>query len=273
MLKPRRLVLTLPVLVLVVLQCFPVLLVLLTSFRTEVSLLEFGPLALEGLFLGNYARVLGDDAFLSHLGASLLIAAGSTALAVVLGSLAAYGLSRLRFSGRRLLASSILVSRVVPPVALAIPVFLLLRSIGLTDSILGLIVAHTSFNLPFAIWLMMPFFAGLPRELEEAAFLDGCSSLSAFRIVMLPLALPGILVAAVFCFLASWNDFLFSMVLAGSKTKTAPLAVNAYMTGFGPEWGPMTASSLLILAPVLLLSLVLRRHMVGGLTAGGVKDA
>jgi multiple sugar transport system permease protein len=267
----RKLLRTLPLALLLLLQLLPIALLLLASLRTPVSLLEHGPLSLRGLHLGNYREVITRGHFLDHMWTSTRIALSSTALSLGAGSLAAYALARLEFRGRRLLAASFLVSRLIPPVALAIPVFLLLERVGHTDTPLGLVLAHTSFNLPFAIWLMMPFFAALPREYEEAASIDGCTRFQAFRIVIFPLALPGLLVAGIFCFLLSWNDFLFSLVLAGSRTRTASLAVNGYMTSFGPDWGPMSAASVLILVPVFLFSLALQRHIVSGLGAGGVK--
>lgn len=269
----RRLLLLTPLLLLAIWQGLPVLLLLITSLRSEASLLRHGPWAWDELFLEHYQRVLITDGFAQPLVNSLIVALTSTVLATTLGMLAAMAFARLRFSGSRFLAFSVFLSRVIPPVAMAIPVFILLKGVGLTDSLLGLILAHSSFSLPMAIWLMLPFFQSLPRELEEAAYLDGLSKLRTMYSIMLPLALPGVAVAASFCFLASWNDFLFSMLLSGAKTKTAPLAVNAYMTGFGPEWGPMTASALIILVPILLLSGYLRRHMVAGMLAGGVKDA
>jgi multiple sugar transport system permease protein len=260
-----------PVLIVVAIQVFPVLLILLTSFRKQVSLLQHGPFSLDGLFWGNYRQVLVTDEFLRYMGTSSLVALASTLISIATGSLAAYALTRFSFWGRKSLSVGILCARIIPPVALAVPLFLLLKQAGLTDTLAGLVLAHTTINLPFAIWLMMPFFESLPRELEEAAEMDGCSKLQVFRIIFLPLALPGLMVAGIFCFLLSWNDFLFSLILAGSDTKTAPLVVNGYMTGFGPEWGPMTASSMLIMFPVFLFSLLLQKHIVAGLSAGGVK--
>lgn len=274
MTNPRRwkaLALSFPLVVLVCFQLFPVLLIVLTSFKSQISLLQHGPFGTTGFFLGNYTKVIVADGFMSNLGTSLMIAMGSTAISVAAGALAAYALTRFRFTGSTPIAMAFLCARVIPPVALAIPLFLLLKKFHLTDSVAGLVLAHTTMNLPFAVWLIMPFFDSLPKDYEEAAEMDGCTQFQVFHKIFLPMALPGLLVAGIFCFLLSWNDFLLSLILAGSDTKTAPLVVNAYMTGFGPEWGPMTASSVVILVPVFIFSLALQKHMVSGISAGGVK--
>ena len=267
----KRAFLLFPLLVLVFLQLLPVAVVVLTSVRTPVSLLEGKLFSLEGFFAGNYVKVWTEDHLAGPLVNSLCIALGTVALSVTAGSLCAYALARLEFRLKGLFAGALLCARMVPPVALAVPLFLLVHALGLADTRTGLVLAHSTFNLPFAIWLLVPFFKALPKQLEEAALVDGCTRMRMFRSIVLPLALPGIVVAALFCFLLSWNDFLFSLILAGSETKTAALAVNGYMTGFGPEWGPMTASSVIVLAPVFALSLLLQRHIVGGLQSGGLK--
>ena len=258
--------------VLVAVQLFPILVIALTSMKTPISLLDdLGVFSPSGFFMGNYQRVLVDDGFMEYVSTSLVIAVSSTALSIICGSLAAYALARFNFRGRTYLALGILCSRMVPPVALALPAFILLRFFGAVDHSIGLILAHTTFNLPFAIWLMMPFFEILPKDFDDAAAMDGLGAIQTFRIIFLPLATPGLIVASIFCFLMSWNDFLYSLILAGSETRTAPLAINAYMTADQIEWGPMAASSMLVLVPVFFLCRYLQNHMIGDLTAGGVK--
>ena len=270
----RKHLLFLPVLLLLLLLCvqlFPVAIIVLTSFKTQVALLEHGPFSWSGFSLGNYLKVVTEDVFYKPMGTSLTVALGAVCFSLLTGAPAAYALARFRFRGKKLLAAGLLSGRLLPPVALALPLFLLFKKSGLTDTVAGLVLAHTSFNLPFAIWLLLPFFESLPRALEEAAEMDGCSRAQIFWHVYFPLTLPGLVVAGVFCFLLSWNDFLFSLMLAGSSVKTAPLVVNGYMTGFGTEWGPMTASSVLILVPVFVFSFWLQKHMVRGLSAGSLK--
>lgn len=262
----------LPVVLILLVQLFPLYIILLTSFKEPLSLLEDGGgLSWDGLFLGNYGRVIFEDGIWQPIKSSLWIACASSLASVSLGSLAAYALAIFKFRGNWLISMSILCSRMVPPVALALPAFLLLRMFGAVDNHWGLIIAHTTFNLPFAIWLMIPFFKLLPLDYQDAAAMDGLGLWQTFRIIYLPLAKPGIVVASIFCFLMSWNDFLYSLILAGSNTRTAPLAINAYMTSDQIEWGAMTASSVLVLVPVLVFCRYLQNHLIEGLTAGGLK--
>lgn len=267
-----RFLLWIPFLFVLGIQLLPIWIIALTSFKTPMALLDDGgALNLQGLFLGNYERVLFEDNLWQYIKTSLVIAFASTFLSVFTGALAAYPLARYRFPGRKVMTLGILCSRMVPPVALALPAFLLLRTFGAVDHYWGLILAHTTFNLPFAIWLLIPFFQLLPKDFEDAAVMDGLSTWQTFRLIFLPLALPGIIVSSIFCFLMSWNDFLYSLILAGSETRTAPLAINAYMTSDQIEWGAMTASSMLVLIPVFVLCKYLQNHLVNGLTSGGVK--
>lgn len=267
----RRRWLALPVAALVAAQLLPIAVIVLTSFKTPYALLKDGPLTLHGFFLGNYLQAMRDDDFFAYLRNSACIGALSTAASLTCGTLAAYALSRFRFRGREPIALAVLCARVVPPVTLAIPLFAVFRTLNLTDTLGGLALAHTSMNLPMAIWLMIPFFDAIPHELEQAAMLDGCNRWQVFTKVMLPLVRPGLMVTGIFCFLVSWNDFLFSLVLAGSRTKTATLAVNSYLTAWGADWGPMTASSVLVLLPAFFFAASLQKHVVSGVSAGGVK--
>jgi len=267
----KKAALLLPVVLLAGVQVFPVVVIILTSLKTPVALLEGSLFRLSGFELSNYQRVLFQDDLLTPMGNSFVIALASTLLSVGAGAMAAFALARIDFRFKKTFAGALLAVRLLPPVALAVPLFLLITKLGLADTRTGLALAHSAFSLPFAIWLLLPFFLGIPRELEEAATVDGFTRFQILRLIYFPLALPGLGVASMFCFLLSWNDFLFSLILAGSRTKTAPLAVNGYMTGFGPEWGPMTAASVLVLAPVFLLSLFLQRSLIGGIQSGGIK--
>ena len=270
--RPLNLFFWLSFLLVVFIQLFPVWVIGLTSFKTPLSLLEDGSaLSLDGLFLGNYQRVLFDDHLWQYVKTSLIIALSSTFISVFLGALFAYPLARFSFRGRTFLTMGLLCSRMVPPVALALPAFLLLRSFGAVDHYLGLILAHTTFNLPFAIWLLLPFFKALPDDFEASAAMDGLNTWQTFYLIFLPLVLPGLIVSSIFCFLMSWNDFLYSLILAGSETRTAPLAINGYMTSDQIEWGAMTASSMICLVPVFLLCKYLQNYLIGGVTSGGVK--
>jgi multiple sugar transport system permease protein len=255
------------------LQIAPVAMIIQTAFKTPRSLLEFGMFTTGGWTLANFERLFFEQSLGPDLLNSFLIASGSMALSVFCGALMAFALTRWEGKARKHLMTTLLIARLLPPVALALPLFLVLRQFFLHDTRTGLILAHTALNFPLATWILMPFMDSVPRALDEAASLDGASRLQAFLHVILPVTKPGIVVAALFCFLMSWNDFLFSLILAGSEVKTAPLTLNGYMTGFGTEWGPLCAGASLLLLPVFALSFKLHQHMIAAPTQGGVKGA
>lgn len=270
--KRRTALLIFPVVLIVLLQVLPICLIAITSFKSPLALLAGdGVFTLSGFFTGNYVRVLFEDMFGQYVLTSTLIALGSTGLSLLFAAPAAYGLAKINFGFNGGLAFGVLCLRMIPPIVLALPIFVLFRFLGLNDSVFGLIIAHTTFNLPFAIWILVPFFEEIPKDYEEAASIDGLSRWQTFRYVTLPLSKTGLLVSSIFCFLMSWNDFLFSLILAGSSTTTAPLAINAYMTSDRVEWGPMTAASCLILVPAFFFCVYLQKHMIKGVNSGGVK--
>lgn len=255
------------------LQIAPVAMIVQTAFKTPRSLLESGMFTWDGWTLSNFSRLFLEQSLGPDLLNSMLIACGSMILSVFCGSLMAYALTRWESKARRHLLTTLLVARLLPPVALALPLFLVLKEFMLHDTVWGLILAHTALNFPLATWILMPFMDAVPRVLEEAAALDGASRLQTFTSVVLPVSKPGLVVAALFCFLMSWNDFLFSLILAGSEVKTAPLTLNGYVTGFGTEWGPLCAGACILLLPVFALSFKLHQHMIASPTQGGVKGA
>ena len=253
-------------------QLLPIYFILITSFKAPVDLLYDGTaLSISRIDFENYRRVLFEDNFLKPVSTSLIVAIGSTIISVFLGSAAAYTLAKYKFKAKQTISLTILCLRMIPPIALALPIFILLKQLGAVDTIFGLIIAHTSFNLPFAIWLMIPFYEGLADDFSEAAKLDGLSDLKIFTKIYLPLSIPGLVVSSIFCFLLSWNDFLFSLILSSAHSKTAPLAINAYMTSDRIEWGAMTASSIIVLIPAFIMCFFLQKHLVSGMSAGGVK--
>ena len=268
----KRIFKYLPLMIILALQLLPIYFIVITSFKAPVDLLYDGTaLSINKIYLGNYYRVLFKDDFLNPVMVSTIVAIGSTVFSVLVGSLAAFALAKYKSRTLKSISLSILCLRMIPPVALALPLFLLLKKIGAIDSICGLIVAHTSFNLPFAIWLMIPFYESIPNEFAEAARIDGLGDWEIFSKIYFPLSLPGLIVSSIFCFLLSWNDFLFSLILSSVNSKTAPLAINAYMTSDRIEWGAMTASSVLVLIPAFILCFFLQKHLVSGMSAGGVK--
>lgn len=248
----------------------PFLWLLQTSFKSNDQILQFPPQLIFTPTLEHYSA-LWHSAFSASFVNSLLSASLSTALALLLGVPAAYALSRWAARGKHALSFAILVTRMAPPIAFTIPFFLFYRWIGLLDTITGLVLVYTSFNLPLVIWMMQPFFDTIPVSLEEAALVDGARTRTVFTKIVLPMVTPGIAATAILCFLYAWNDFFFALILTRTNARTAPVAVVNFMNYEGWEWGKIAAGGSLVMAPVLIFSLAVRRYLVSGLTAGAVK--
>jgi multiple sugar transport system permease protein len=202
---------------------------------------------------------------------SLVTSTVSTLLALLAGVPAAYALSRWTGRGRQRLGLVILLTRMAPPIAFTIPFFLAFRWLGLLDTRTGLILIYMTFNLPLVIWMMQPFFEAVPLSLEEAALMDGAGFPTVFLEIVLPMAAAGVAATAILCFLYAWNDFFFALILTRTDARTAPVAVVNFMNYEGWEWGKIAAGGSLVMAPVLLFSMLVRRFLVSGLTAGAVK--
>jgi multiple sugar transport system permease protein len=248
----------------------PFLWLLQMSFKSNDLILQFPPPLIFTPTLENYTS-LWHGAFPASFINSLLSASFSTGFALLFGIPAAYALSRWAGSGRQALGFAILVTRMAPPIAFTIPFFLFYRWIGLLDTVTGLVLVYTSFNLPLVIWMMQPFFETVPRSLEEAAVVDGARIRTVFVEIVLPMVAPGIAATAILCFLYAWNDFFFALILTRTNARTAPVAVVNFMNYEGWEWGKIAAGGSLVMAPVLIFSLAVRRYLVSGLTAGAVK--
>ena len=205
--------------------------------------------------------------------ANSLIAAGATAVInVVLGSLAGYSLARIRFPGQRSLLMLYIGTRMVPGVALIVPLYLTVKTYGLLDSLGALIVTYLTFTLPFTIWLMKNYFQSIPRELEEAALVDGCRWPQMVMRVLLPAAAPGLVAAAMFAFMTAWNDYLFAVILTSTiNSKTLPVVVAGFATDVTTERTLMAASGVLAVIPPLVLAFIFQKMIVQGLTSGAVK--
>jgi multiple sugar transport system permease protein len=248
----------------------PFLWLLQMSFKPNDLILQFPPPLIFKPTLEHYSALL-QSAFTASFINSLLSASFSTGLALLFGVPAAYALSRWEGKSKHALGFAILVTRMAPPIAFTIPFFLFYRWIGLLDTVTGLVLVYTTFNLPLVIWMMQPFFEGVPASLEEAALMDGASHRAIFLRIVLPMVTPGIAATAILCFLYAWNDFFFALILTRTAARTAPVAVVNFMNYEGWEWGKIAAGGSLVMAPVLIFSLAVRRYLVSGLTAGAVK--
>ncbi len=205
---------------------------------------------------------------------SVLVSSSSSLLVLFLGSFAGYALTRFRFHRwkNRNIASWILSNRMFPPIAVAIPFFLIMRTLRLLDTLPAIVMAHTVYNLPLAVWLMMDFFQELPEEVEEAALIDGCSPLQAFFRIAFPLSLPGVIAVYILCFIFSWNEFLFVVTLSYRKTMTMPVIIAGTLTVRGLDFWKVSALSLLAITPPVILAALTSRFLIRGLTLGAIKE-
>ncbi|MCD7107706.1 carbohydrate ABC transporter permease [Rhizobium sp. DKSPLA3] len=222
--------------------------------------------------LEHYRYVIENSAFPTFFRNSLIVA-GSTALAVTLiSSLSGYALSRFVFRGKYAVVALMLITQMFPLVMLVAPIFKMLSPLGLTNSLTGLVIVYTAFNVPFATFLMQSFFDGIPRDLEDAAMIDGASRFTAFRQIILPLTLPGIAATLGFVFTAAWSELLFAlMLISGNDSATFPVGLLTFVSKFSVDFGQMMAAGVMALVPACLFFLLIQRYLVQGLTAGAVK--
>lgn len=249
----------------------PVLWLLQMSFKTGVDAFRMPPLLLFTPTFENYLGLL-QERFPKFFMNSVVVSLITTALSMLLGVPAAYAMARARFRGTEGLRLWILFTRMVPPIAVALPFFLMFRTAGLLDTRLALVIVYLTFNLGLVIWTMEVFFAGIPPSLEEAARIDGASVLRIFLKVSLPLSAPGLATTAILCFLFSWNDFFFSLVLTRTQAMTAPVGIINFLNYEGWEWGKIAAGGTVVMLPVILFALLVRRYLISGLLTGAVRE-
>lgn len=248
---------------------FPFLWMFLASFQTQQDIMNAG----KGLFsfkptTANYAKAFWQYSFVKPILNSFLIGVLATFFALLLGLPAAYSIGRFK---QRKLSMLILLVRMIPGITFLMPWFAIFSRIGLIDTYFSMVLAHMLVALPFIVWIMVPFFEGIPRELEEAAWVDGSSRVGGFVRIMISLSLPGILTASLLSFIYSWNNFMFSLVLSGAKTITLPIAIFSFISYASVDWGGLMAAAVVITIPILVMSIFLQKYIVGGLTAGAVK--
>ena len=251
---------------------FPVVWGLLTSFKTERDVLASPPVWIFTPTLANYREVLfGASSIVPNLVSSLIVATLATALTLLFAVPAAYALARLRFPAKRGTGFYVLATQMLPPVGLIIPYYLALQKFGALDSYSGLIVIYLTFSLPFAIWLMVSYLEDIPREMEEAAFLDNASRLQALWHVILPQVRGGLAVTAIFVFLNAWNEFMFAVVLGGNRVRPVTVAMHNFVLIEQTLWAKLAAAALIAMLPVIAIGILAQRQIVKGLTVGAVK--
>ncbi|MBC6404174.1 MAG: carbohydrate ABC transporter permease [Rhodospirillales bacterium] len=219
----------------------------------------------------HYVDLFVDNNFGTYLVNSIVAAGGSAVVSVVLGSMAAYALSRIEFRGKKDLFFWIISTRMAPVVAVMVPLYAIFRGVGLVGTLPGLILAYTTFNLPFAIWMLKGFFDNVPYAIEEAAMCDGCTRFQAFRAI-LPLVAPGVGAFLVLCVLFAWNDFLFASIIGSGGAKTLPPATRELVQPQNIQWGKIMAAGVVTTIPMMFLGLLIRRYLVAGLTMGAVRE-
>jgi multiple sugar transport system permease protein len=249
----------------------PMYVVASNSLKSSLIVFSDPPKWIFSPTLAHYRNVLGRLNFERYMLNSSIVALASMALALVLGTPAAYALARLRMRGRELWALLILFSRMVPAFVLVVPMFVIFSHLHLINTYRALILTHTTFELPLVIWMMRSFFEDLPAELEEAARVDGATRFGAFVRVALPLTAPGLTATAILCLLFSWNEFLFALVLSGPDTRTMPVGVSSFIGTVSIDWGGSSAAAVLGMIPIFILGLAVQRFLVRGLTMGAVK--
>jgi multiple sugar transport system permease protein len=221
--------------------------------------------------LKHFVLAIVERHFGRHLLNSLIVAAGSTVISIFLGSLAAYALSRIRIKGAKHISFWIISLRMMPPIVIILPLYVFFSRIRLIDTHIGLILAHITLNVPFAVWMLMGFLQEVPNELEDAALVDGCSRFGVLFRILLPVILPGLTATAVFCVIWSWNDFIFAFSLTSTQAATLPVPISGFLGDYIWEWSAFYAGGMIAAVPIILMALLTQKYLVRGLTFGAVR--
>lgn len=256
-----------------IVMIFPVYWMVSSSFKTGVNLQRVVPQWIPApLTLNNYTKALNQDRFLSNMLNSLLVVGGTALFAIVIGFIASLALARMRFRGRTALVILVITIQMVPIGGIVIPMFLILNSAGLTNSLFGLGLAYLAFVLPFTVWMLRGFISAVPKDLEEAALVDGCSRGQAFMRIILPLAAPGLVATIIFSVIQAWNEYLYALVLLKDNSKqTITIWLDTFVTSKGVDWGALMAASTLVCLPIVILFASIQKNVATGITSGAVK--
>ncbi|MDW6022501.1 carbohydrate ABC transporter permease [Mesorhizobium sp. BAC0120] len=252
---------------------FPLLWMFLTSLKEQRDIFTMPPTLFFTPTLESYVTYLQRPDIWRRLVNTVIVAVGSGIVSVIAGGMAGYALARIKLRGARTIGLLIILSRGVPPIALAVPMFLVARKLGLTDKHITLILAYCTFLIPYVMWLMRGFFLALPKELEESAMLDGCSRFGAFFKIIVPISLPGLLSTMIFSMILAWEELLFALVLTNRKASTIPVAIQGIAgdTINGANWGALTAVGTITVIPVIIFALIVQKWLIQGLADGATK--
>jgi len=266
----RILFIHLPMLAIVAFALGPYLWMVATSLTKESLLFTEGP-SFTGATIENYIRLFKTVGFHTNLMHSLIIASGTVVVGLTLSLTAAYAFSRFRFRGQKILLLQFLLINMFPIVLMILPLFILMKNLGLIDTHLGLIIANSTIAIPFSVWMMTSYINGIPKSLDEAAMTDGCTRSGALWRVVLPLCVPGIIATGIYIFITAWNEYLYALTLGGRNVRPITVAIQTLIGEYQVEWGLLTAGGIIGAMPATILFLIVQKRLVGGLTQGAVK--
>ncbi|WP_176085315.1 carbohydrate ABC transporter permease [Martelella sp. HB161492] len=266
----RVLFVELPMVLILLFTLGPYLWMLLTSLTAEDKLFTQGP-SLIGATFENYVRLFKTVGFLGNMLTSFIIAGGTVIVGLTLSVTAAYSFSRFSFKGKRYLLIQFLIINMFPIVLLILPLFVLMRVLGLIDTHLALIIANSTVAIPFSVWMMTSYINGIPKSLDEAAMTDGCTRLGALRRVVLPLCMPGIIATGIYIFITAWNEYLYALTLGGSHVRPITVAIQTLIGEYEVQWGLLTAGGIVGAMPATILFLIVQKRLISGMTQGAVK--
>jgi multiple sugar transport system permease protein len=252
----------------------PLLWMILTSVKTNREITQDTSLIPESLTIANYVSLFSGREFGAYLANSIIVTSASVAIALILGTQAAYVLARFRLRAgmHRYVGFSLLMVRLLPPIVIIIPIFLVAQQLGLLNTQLSLIIVYAAFNVTIVVWMMESFFREIPVDLEEAAMVDGDTRFTAFRRIVLPLAAPGLVATGIFAVITTYNEFLFALVLTSTPSaETMPIGAATLIGRINVDWGAMSAAGVVGALPIVVFSLFVQKHLVRGLTMGAVK--
>lgn len=249
----------------------PYVWLVLTSFKTRLDAFAIPPKVFFEATLDNYKEAFISGGMLDNLKNSLIVMLATVSIGLVIGLPSAFAFSRFKTRSDKIMLNYLLGTRFTPFVVLALPLYLIMSKLGMLNSYFGIIIAHISFNLPFIVWMMKGFFDAVPKEIDEAARIEGYSWFRVFISIDIPLAKSGLAATAVFCAINSWNEFLMALILTGRNTTTMPVAIPGMLTPQGTLWGQIAAVGTVITIPVLIFAILVQKHMVAGMTMGAVK--
>lgn len=250
---------------------YPIYWLLTTALKTRVDAFAIPPKWIFTPTLDNLKKVLHQGTFMKSYFNSIIVSVSTTLLALVLGIPMAYALARFKMEKKEGIMMWLLSTKMAPPILIAIPYYMIFKFLGIQDTYFGLIIVYLMFNLAFTVWMSKGFIEGVPVELEDAARIDGATRLHAFFAIDMPLIKGGVAATGILCFITVWNEFLLSLILSGYHTKTAPVTITSFISFEGIRWGEIAAAGILVALPVIILGILVRKHLISGLTMGAVK--